>query len=65
MISGALTILVLYCIGYAIQGEFGEYNLLGLHPFVWSILVTTVVILLSSRFSQAPEQRLIEKFFGR
>lgn len=65
MISGALTVLVLYSIGYFVRGEFGEYNLLGLHPFIWSVIVTSSLIVLVSRRSPAPAPELLEKYFGR
>lgn len=65
MISGALTILCLYVVGYLVRGEFGEYNLLGLHPFIWSVVVTTGLILWVSRSDQAPDPQLVEKYFGR
>ncbi len=65
MISGAVTVLVLYSIGYFVRGEFGEYNLLGLHPFIWSVLVTSTLIVWVSRHSAPPAPELVEKYFGR
>lgn len=64
MISGAATILVLYFVGYLKNGEFGEYNLLGFHPFIWSILVTTVVVVFVSRSGKKPDAALVLKYFG-
>ncbi|MCB1233040.1 MAG: hypothetical protein KDN19_22535, partial [Verrucomicrobiae bacterium] len=65
MISGALTILVLYFAGYLAKGSFGEYNLLGLHPIVWSIVVTATVIFSVSLAQRPPDRALVEKYFGR
>lgn len=65
MISGALTILALYFAGYLVDGVFGEYNLMGLHPIVWSILVTASVIFCVSLGQRPPERSLVEKYFGR
>jgi len=65
MIGGALTILILYLVGYWVRGEFGEYNLLGLHPFIWSVFVTTAVIVGLSRASPPPDSALVEKYFGK
>ena len=65
MISGALTILALYFAGYLLDGSFGEYNLMGLHPIVWSIFVTASVIFSVSMSQQPPDRSLVEKYFGR
>jgi len=65
MLSGALTILVLYLIGSQVRGVFGEYNLLGLHPFFWAMLVTTAVIVCVSRAGKRPSASLVETYFGR
>lgn len=65
MITGALTILALYFAGYLVNGSFGEYNLFGLHPIVWSIFATGLVIFSVSLAQRPPDRALIEKFFGR
>ncbi|MDF1816295.1 MAG: hypothetical protein P1V20_29115 [Verrucomicrobiales bacterium] len=65
MISGALTILILYTVGYIVHGKFGEYNLLGLHPFIWAIVVTAAVILLLGTRGRKVDSSLVEKYFGR
>ncbi len=65
MISGALTILVLYFAGYIANGSFGEYNLLGLHPIVWSMFITAIVIFSVSLAQRPPDKALVEKYFGR
>ncbi|MEM7012453.1 MAG: hypothetical protein AAF585_13330, partial [Verrucomicrobiota bacterium] len=65
MLSGALTILVFYIIGFAVNGKFSEYNLLGFHPFIWSIGVTSGMIWSVSRSDKEPDEKLVEKYFGR
>jgi sodium/pantothenate symporter len=64
MLTGGATILVLYLIGYFVHGKFAEYNLLGLHPFIWSVIVTSIVIVVVSLRGQAPDEALVEKYFG-
>ncbi|MCB1087707.1 MAG: hypothetical protein KDM63_11725, partial [Verrucomicrobiae bacterium] len=64
MISGSLTILVLYFIGWLKNGKFDEYNLLGLHPFIWSLIVTSIAIVAVSLLGKTPNEKLVEKYFG-
>ena len=65
MISGGGTMGVLYLIGYIVNGKFGEYLLLGLHPFVWSVAVSTLAIVLANKISKPTDSALVEKFFGK
>lgn len=65
MITGAVTILALYFAGYLVDGKFGEYSLFGLHPIVWSIFSTAVVIFSVSLAQRPPDRSLVEKFFGK
>ncbi len=64
MLSGAMTILVLYTIGYFVRSQFGEYNLAGFHPFIWSLLVTSLVITSVSWAGKPPDRALVAKYFG-
>jgi len=64
MLTGGATILVLYLVGYFVHGKFAEYNLLGLHPFIWSVIVTSLVIVTVSLNGKAPDEALVEKYFG-
>lgn len=64
MISGSLTILTLYTVGYLKSGQFGEYNLLGFHPFLWAMAITALVIVGTSLRGQPPEGNLLKRFFG-
>ena len=65
MISGGCTMGVLYLIGYIVNGKFGEYLLLGLHPFVWSVIVSTLAIVLVNKITKPTDLALVEKFFGK
>jgi len=65
MFTGAFAILVLYAIGYFVANEFGPYNLLGLDPFIWGLLWSTVAVVGVSLVSEEPDGQLIERYFGR
>jgi len=65
MLSGGGTILLLYTTGYLVKGSFGEYNLLGLHPFIWAVFVTSSVIISVSLAGKSPDARLVKTYFGR
>ena len=65
MLTGAFTILSLYFVGYLERGAFGEYNLFGIHPIVWSIVATGVVIVSVSLAQRPPDKALVEKYFGK
>lgn len=65
MTTGGVTILILYLIGFLKTGEFEEYLLLGMHPFVWSVILVTPIMVIVSKIGQPPSETLREKFFGR
>ncbi len=65
MISGGGTMGVLYLIGYIVNGKFGEYLLLGLQPFVWSVVVSTLAIVLVNKIAKPTDSALVEEFFGK
>ncbi|MBR90151.1 MAG: hypothetical protein CMO66_02620 [Verrucomicrobiales bacterium] len=65
MISGGATIGVLYLIGYIVNGKFGEYLLLGLHPFLWSVAISTTVILVAAKLTSPPKPEIVENYFGK
>jgi len=64
MIGGGTVILILYLVGRIVNGKFGEYLLLGLHPFVWSVFVSTSLILFFSRRGKPVSPELRKRFFG-
>ncbi|MDF1753926.1 MAG: hypothetical protein P1U89_14180 [Verrucomicrobiales bacterium] len=65
MLSGSVTILVLYLVGYFVHDKFGEYNLFGLHPFIWAMVVTSLTVIGISLKSPPVDSALVEKYFGR
>ena len=65
MISGGGTIGIIYLAGYFVKGKFGEIPLLGLHPFIWSVAVSTLVMVITVRYSKPPKAKLVEKYFGK
>ena len=65
MLTGTFTILSLYVVGYAKTGYFGEYNLFGVHPFIWACILTTLVIGLLSLCTPRVRTETIERYFGR
>lgn len=64
MMAGGATILILYLIGRIKYGEFSEYLLLGFHPFIWSVVVTALVVFVVSILGKEPDEPLQKKFFG-
>ena len=65
MISGGATMAGLYLIGYIVHGKFSEYALLGLHPFVWSIAISSLIIIVFNRTAPLTAPALVEKYFGK
>jgi len=64
MLSGGLTILTLYFVGYLRTGKFGEYLLLGLHPFIWAVIASSLIIIVLTLTGKQPSLALRERFFG-
>ena len=64
MLAGGLTVLALYLVGFLKTGKFGEYLLLGFHPFIWSVLVSTILIYVISLKGTPPAEKVQERFFG-
>lgn len=64
MLGGGATVLSLYLAGFLKTGEFGEYLLLGFHPFIWAVLVSSAVIVGFSLNGPQPSASLRKKYFG-
>ena len=64
MLSGGLTILALYFVGFLRTGKFGEYLLLGLHPFIWAVIASSLIIIAMTLTGKKPPLALRERFFG-
>jgi len=65
MVSGGFTIGSIYLVGFFVNGEFGEFPLLGLHPFIWAVAVSALVSVIAVRFSNPTDPELVEKYFGK
>ncbi|MEX2578297.1 MAG: hypothetical protein WD342_04500 [Verrucomicrobiales bacterium] len=65
MLGGGITVLGLYLVGFIHLGRFGEYLLLGLHPFIWSIVVSAALIVTMSLLGRQPPVELRLRFFGK
>jgi SSS family solute:Na+ symporter/sodium/pantothenate symporter len=69
MLAGAATALALNLAGLVIAfregrpSEFHAYELLGLEPLIWGVLVSLVVGVVVSLLTEPPEARLVRKFF--
>ena len=64
MLSGGGTMAVFYLIGYLVHDKFSAYELLSLHPFIWSVLVSALVMLAASKGSRPTDPKLVKKYFG-
>lgn len=65
MVGGGVTVLALYLIGFTITGKFEEYLLLGMHPFIWSVVVSAALIVILSLLGKAPPVAIRTRYFGR
>jgi len=64
MLGGCGTILALYITGYVVYQRWSEYHLLGIHPFLWSMLVSGLLTFLVSLCGPRPALALRQRFFG-
>ncbi len=65
MITGGVTILVFYLIGFSIHGEFKEFAPWNIHPFIFAIGTTLVAVVVTSQMDQKPAPALVTTFFGK
>jgi len=65
MMIGGLVVLVLYTVGSVINGKFGEYYLLGFHPFIWAFALSLIAVFGVSLLGSEPDSGLQEKYFGK
>jgi SSS family solute:Na+ symporter/sodium/pantothenate symporter len=65
MVSGGLVILVFYWIGYLQTGDFNEYRLFDLHPFIWSVIASAGCLFFVSVLGRKLPDSLTERFFGK
>lgn len=65
MITGATVMLGFYVMGWQLDGKFGPYNWLGLHPFIWSSLANLAAVVMVTRTdSRRPADSLVQRYFG-
>tara|TARA_R110002096_G_scaffold273422_9_gene467274 strand:- start:11813 stop:13714 length:1902 start_codon:yes stop_codon:yes gene_type:complete len=65
MITGGATILLFYLIGAVKYGTFQEYAPFDLHPFIYSMFTAFLAVVLVSLRDSTPDQKLVERFFGK
>ncbi|MEM8666459.1 MAG: hypothetical protein AAGG48_03015 [Planctomycetota bacterium] len=63
MLGGTLTHLGLTCWGYAWKGEFQPYEFLGLNPFIWDLLGSTLASVTTVLIGPRASKSLVDKFF--
>ena len=63
MLSGGGKMGVFYLIRYILNGKFSGYELWSLHPFIWSVTLSAVVMVLVTRITEPPQTGLLEKIF--
>ncbi len=64
MLGGCGTHLALYLVGYLIDGKFKVYAFLGLEPFLWDVVGSTLCAVVASRVSRPLPDGLVQRFFG-
>ena len=65
MLSGCGTHLLLYIAGYMMEGRFTVYQFLGVQPFIWDLLGSTLMSVAFTLAGPPSPDRLVEKFFGK
>ena len=63
MLGGLVTYGGCYLAGWFVHGKFAAYAPLDFHPFLWSLLVSGVAVVVVSLTSSPPDERLVSKFF--
>ena len=64
MLGGCITHLSLYIIGYLMYDGFKVYSFLGIQPFIWDVLGSTVATVGVSKCSKPLASELITRYFG-
>ena len=65
MITGGGMMAVFYVIGYFVNGKFSGYDPLSLHPFIWSVTASALVMFVVGKNSKPTDPKLVEKYFGK
>lgn len=64
MLGGCGAVLALYSVGYIQNNRFGDYYLLGLHPFIWAAAVSFFFVVAVSLLGRRPSEDIRRTFFG-
>lgn len=65
MLTGGGMMAVFYVIGYFVNGKFSGFDPLSLHPFIWSVAASAVVMIFTTKHSKPTAPELVEKYFGK
>ena len=64
MLIGGILMLLLYLIGWKVNGEFSAYSPFDIHPFIWASAANLLVIIAITFMGRKPEKELVERYFG-
>ena len=64
MLIGGVLMLLLYLIGWKVNGEFSAYSPFDIHPFIWASAANLLVIIAITFMGRKPEKELVERYFG-
>ena len=65
MLTGGGMMAIFYVIGYFVNGKFSGYELFSLHPFIWSVAASALVMFVVGKHSRPTDPKLVEKYFGK
>lgn len=65
MLGGCGTHLLLYIVGYSIEGRFTVYQFLGVQPFIWDLFGSAILCVGFALKTPPASDDLVHKFFGR
>ncbi|MBM51351.1 MAG: hypothetical protein CMP27_16120 [Roseibacillus sp.] len=64
MMIGGLLMLLLYLIGWKVNGEFSAFSPLQIHPFIWASVANLLFIVVISFTGRKPDREIVERYFG-
>lgn len=64
VLGGMITTVVLYAVNWYYTGGIGPYNLLGIHPALWGLLISFLGGFIGSLLSAPPPESLVRFFFS-
>ncbi len=65
ILGGLLSTVILYAINWTIHGGIGPYNLLGMLPAIWGLVVSFLAGIVFSLIGPPPNEALVKKYFYR